>query len=113
MNIGFWLCTSLSIIFLILAIPFAILKEKAAKYVSGFSALPTKKQALYDKELISRDMRNRCFIWMIIMFVGAILSYVLSPYMAIPAFLIWLILFFKDVHFDAHKAFEKYLKPRR
>ena len=31
-------------------------------------------------------------------------TYVLTPYMAI-----WLILFFKEVHFDAHKAFEKYL----
>jgi len=35
--------------------------------------------------------------------------YVLTPYMAIPVFIIWLILFFKEVHFDAHKAFEKYL----
>ena len=25
------------------------------------------------------------------------------------AFIIWLVLFFKDVHFDTHKAFEKYL----
>lgn len=36
-------------------------------------------------------------------------TYVLTPYMAIPVFIIWLILFFKEVHFDAHKAFEKYL----
>ena len=42
------------------------------------------------------------------MLVGAVLSYFLTPYMAIPAF-IWLVLFFKEVHFDTHKAFEKYL----
>ena len=44
-----------------------------------------------------------------IMLVGAVLSYFLTPYMAIPAFIIWLVLFFKEVHFDTHKAFEKYL----
>jgi len=29
--------------------------------------------------------------------------------MAIPAYVIWIVLFFRDVHFDPHKAFEKYL----
>lgn len=33
----------------------------------------------------------------------------LTPYMAIPPFIVWLVLFFKEVHFDTHKAFEKYL----
>ena len=28
---------------------------------------------------------------------------------SIPAFIIWLVLFFKEVRFDTHKAFEKYL----
>ena len=32
-----------------------------------------------------------------------------SPYMAVPAFVIWLVLLFKEVHFDTYKAFEKYL----
>ena len=36
-------------------------------------------------------------------------KYFLTPYMSIPAFIIWLVLFFKEVHFDNHKAFEKYL----
>lgn len=27
----------------------------------------------------------------------------------IPAFIIWLVLFFREVHIDTHKAFEKYL----
>ena len=58
---------------------------------------------------ISRDIKNQCFTWAGIMLVGAVLSYFLTPYMAIPAFIIWLVLFFKEVHFDTHKAFEKYL----
>lgn len=32
-----------------------------------------------------------------------------TPYMAIPTFIIWLVLFIKDAHIDAHKVFEKYL----
>ena len=68
-----------------------------------------EEQALYDKAYISRDIRNQCFIWAVIMLIGAVLSYFLTPYMAIPTFVIWLVLFFKDVHFDTHKAFIKYL----
>jgi hypothetical protein len=29
--------------------------------------------------------------------------------MAIPTYIIWLVLFFREVHFDNHKAFKKYL----
>ncbi|SOB92782.1 hypothetical protein [Pseudobutyrivibrio ruminis] len=41
--------------------------------------------------------------------VGTILSYAITTYMAIPIFIIWCILFFKDTHIDVHKAFDKYL----
>ena len=108
MNIGFWLCGVLVILFVIIGVLFAIFKEKAAKFVSGFNSLPKEEQALYDKAHISRDIKNQCFTWAGIMLVGAVLSYFLTPYMAIPAFIIWLVLFFKEVHFDTHKAFEKY-----
>ena len=43
------------------------------------------------------------------MLAGAALSFVVTSYMAIPTFAIWGVLFFKDVHIDAHKAFGKYL----
>ena len=109
MNIGFWLCGVLVILFVIIGVLFAIFKEKAAKFVSGFNSLPKEEQALYDKAHISRDIKNQCFTWAGIMLVGAVLSYFLIPYMAIPAFIIWLVLFFKEVHFDTHKSFEKYL----
>ena len=109
MNIGFWLCGVLVIPFVIIGVLFAIFKEKAAKFVSGFNSLSKEEQALYDKAHISRDIKNQCFTWAGIMLVGAVLSYFLTPYMAIPAFIIWLVLFFKEVYFDTHKAFEKYL----
>ena len=43
------------------------------------------------------------------MLAGALLSCFLTPYMAILAYIIWFVLFFKEVHFDNYKAFEKYL----
>lgn len=110
MNIvGCWACGVLDIPFGIVGILFAIFKAKAAKFVAGFNSLSKEEQALYDKAYISRDIRNQCFLWAVIMLIGAILSYFVTPYMAILAFIIWLFLFFKDVHWDNHKAFEKYL----
>ena len=108
-NIGFWSCIILVIPFLIIGVLFAIFKEKAAKFVSGFNSFSKEEQALYDKAYISRDIRNQCFMWAIIMLAGALLSCFLTPYIAIPTYIIWLVLFFREVHFDNHKAFEKYL----
>lgn len=107
MNIGFVACLVLAILFLIIGIVFALLKEKGAKYVSGFRTLnhPEKQ----DKAYISRDMRNQCFIYFVILSIGAILSYFLSAYIAIAALLVWLIIFFHSFNLDAEKAFEKYL----
>lgn len=109
MNIGFWSCIVLAIPFAVLGVLFTVFKEKAAKFISGFNSLSKEEQALYDKTCISRDMRNQCFTWTAIMIAGAVLSYFITPYLAIPTYIIWLILFFRNVHFDTHKAFGKYL----
>ena len=94
MNIGFWSCIILVIPFVIIGVLFAIFKEKAAKFVSGFNSFSKEEQAMYDKTQISRDIRNQCFIWTVIMLAGATLSCLLTPYMAIPTYIIWLVLFF-------------------
>lgn len=107
MNIGFVACLVLAILFLIIGIVFALLKEKGAKYVSGFRTLNHSEK--YDKAYISLDMRNQCFTYALILFLGAIISYFISTLIAIPTYVLWGILFFKSVHLDAEKAFEKYL----
>ena len=86
MNIGFWSCIILVIPFLIIGVLFAIFKAKAAKFVSGFNSFSKEEQALYDKAHISRDIRNQCFMWAIIMLAGALLSCFLTPYIAIPTY---------------------------
>lgn len=45
----------------------------------------------------------------VILSIGAILSYFISAVISIPTYIIWAIVFFKSVHLDAEKAFEKYL----
>lgn len=86
---------------------FLFIKGKRAKYVSGFSTLNHPEK--YDKAYISLDMRNQCFTYALILFLGAIISYFISTLIAIPTYVLWGILFFKSVHLDAEKAFEKCL----
>lgn len=95
-------------LFLIFAIVFALLKENGAALISGFNALPKQEREKYNQLKMSKDMRNSFFIWFAIFAIGAILSYFISSYIAIISFIVWLILFFKDVHLDTGKAFEKY-----
>ena len=107
MNIEFMVCLVLAILFLVIGIIFSLLKEEGAKYVSGFSTLNHPEN--YDKASISLDMRNQCFTYALILCLGAILSYFISAIIAIPTYVIWGIVFFKSVHLDGEKAFEKYL----
>lgn len=110
MNIGVWLCIVLVPCFAVIGILFGIFKEKSAKFVSGFNSLPKAEQELYDKSYLARDMRNSCLLWALIMLIGTVGSLFLSGYFAILAYAVWGVLFFKDVHIDAHKAFKKYLR---
>ena len=84
-----------------------VTKRKRSIFCSGFSTLNHPEN--YDKASISLDMRNQCFTYALILFLGAIISYFISTLIAIPTCVLWGILFFNSVHLDAEKAFEKYL----
>lgn len=101
MNIGFWLCMILAIPFFAIGMVFSAFSYKAVKALSKIYFFTKEEQALYDKEYTSHA-KNLCFIWAAIMFVGAMLSYFISPYMAIPAFILWLILLFREILFGPH-----------
>lgn len=108
MNIGLYTCLSMGIIFLFMGLLFLLLKEKAAMLISGFNTLPKETRKDYDQKKISKDQRNTFFLWAFVMAAGCIASYYISTYAAVPTFIIWLILFFKEVHLDTEKAFGKY-----
>ena len=108
MNIGFLACIIMVPCFVIIALIFAIGKEKSAILISGFNSLPKKERDQYDQAQMAADMRNSFALWSLIMLIGAIAS-LISAYFAITAYIVWIILFFREVHLDAHKAFDKYL----
>lgn len=102
-------CVIVSVIFWIMAVLFAVLKGKAAILIAGFNTMPKAQREQYDKEQMSKDMRNSFVLWAVILGVGGILSYVLiSQEIAIISIIIWMIAFFRDVHLDEKKAFGKY-----
>lgn len=102
------ICVILSGSFLIMGVVFALLKEKGAMLMAGFNMFSKEKRTGYDQRKISKDMRNMCFLWAVIILIGGLLSYFISFYFAIIACVIWVVLFFREVKFDADKAFEKY-----
>lgn len=109
MNIGFYSCIVVVPCFMLMALIFGIMKEKGAKLISGFNGLSKEEQDLYDKARMVKDMRNSLVLWTVIMLIGAVGSYFITGYFAVAAYVIWLVLFFKDVHIDEKKAFAKYL----
>jgi hypothetical protein len=108
MNMGSIMCGTLCVVFLLFALLFTILKEKGAMLVSGFNGMPKEERALYDMAKLSKDQRNAFLIWAMILGAGAVLAYCLTQYMAIVSVVVWLVVFFKDVHLDSEKAFGKY-----
>lgn len=102
-------CVGVSVIFWIMAVLFALLKEKGAILIAGFNTMPKEQRDRYDKAQMSKYMRNSFVLWAVILDVGAALSYVFSSgYIAIGSFIIWLVVFFREVHLDEEKAFGKY-----
>nr|WP_243190625.1 DUF3784 domain-containing protein [Clostridium gallinarum] len=87
---------------------FAVLGEKATVLISGFNLKSKEEKKEYDTERMSKDYRKSMIIWIVIFLVGALGSYYINQYWSVIAFVIWLIIFLKDVHLDEEKAFEKY-----
>lgn len=108
MNAGAIGCFSMAGIFLILAIIFLLFKEKASILISGFNNLTKAQREKYDKSKMCKDMRNLFFAFVVIFVIGGVLSYYIIAYFAIIAFIVFFVIFFKNVHLDIGKAFDKY-----
>ena len=110
MNLGVYVCLFAGVLFLLLALLFTLLKGKAAMLISGFNTIPKEQRRHYDTEKMSKDQRNSFLLWSLIMLLGAGASYFFSASASYLAFVVWLIVFFKDVHLSEEKAFGKYKK---
>ena len=109
-NIGFSSCISTAVIFFIFVLIFHFGGEKSANLINGFNFFTESQKAEYDVTRIVKDYRNNFLIWTLVMVIGAVLSYILSAYCAIPAFIILFILIFKDFHMFPENEFAKYKK---
>ena len=103
-NVGAISCGIFGALFLLLGVVFAALGERGRRFISGFGSLPPEKRELYDTERMWRDRRNGFFIWTAVFAAGAALSLLASQYFAVAAFIVWLALFLKDVHFQRRKG---------
>ena len=107
MNIGFISCSLLGGLFLLLWLLFTLLGDRAALLISGFNTLPPEKRAQYDISRMCRDQRGAFLLWAAVLAAGAALSRFVSQYCAIATFEMWLLPFFREVHFEGEKDFEK------
>lgn len=107
-NIGFYMCIILVPIFWFIAVLMFILKEKGAILMAGFNSLSGQERERYDRKRIAQDVQRQYGSWGLLFLAGAGLCFLISGYMAIPVYGVWIVLFFKNVHLTAEKAFEKY-----
>lgn len=108
MNIGFCMCAVLVPVLWLIAALLAVLREKGAFLMAGFNALSAKEREKYDRKRIAQDASRQFFCWGALFLAGAALCLLVSPYMAIPVYGIWFVLFFRNVHLTPERAFEKY-----
>ncbi len=108
MNVGAIACGIFCLLFGGLALLFTCLGSKAAHLASGFDNLPKQEQDCYDTRRLSQDYRNQFLLWAAVFGVGGIVCWIFTPWLALPTFLLWLVLFFKGVHLDEKKAFAPY-----
>ena len=108
MNIGVIVCLLFVIFFILILGVFSVLGEKATILISGFNSKSKDEREKYDKEKMIKDYKKSFAIWIVILLLGALSSYYISQYCSVIVFVIWLIIFFKDVHLDEEKAFGKY-----
>lgn len=101
-------CVTGGVIFLIFAILFAVLKEKATPMIGGFGSLSREEQAKYDRTAIARDYRNMFLLWAAIMLTGSLFCLRFG----LPAFCVtvavWILTTRTKIHFSVEKAFGKY-----
>lgn len=99
-------------LFGLLGMIFLIFKEKACGLISGYNFKSRKEREEYDEVSLSKDERNFFFICAIIFLIGAVISIFIGPLSFWIAFVVWLVYFFKNVHFDSEKAFAKYKRNK-
>lgn len=110
--IGTLFCILMCVFTLIFAALYGFDKnpDKTASTIAGFnnfSGVSEEERRKYDTAKMVKDMRNLMLILSAVCFVGIFLT-LLSQWLTIPVFIVWLAIVIKNTHMDSQKAFEKY-----
>lgn len=100
----------MTIIFFIMGLIFAVMKEKASSLIAGYNFKSKEERKKYDEKKMSMDMRNFFFICSGIFVIGTVATYIWGANCFWISFIIFIVYFFRDVHIDDEKAFGKYKK---
>lgn len=91
-----------------LGIIFFIFKEKACILISGYNFKTKKEREEYDEIRLSKDERNFFFRCSTIYLIGAVISIFIGALSFWITFIVWIIYFLKNLHFNSKKTFSKY-----
>lgn len=110
MSIWTIICLTGAIIFGLLALIFAIIKEKGAKFLPEFKKIPKSEIEKYDIKKMSLDIRDEFINWAGILLIGSVLSHSIDSIYGIIAFFLWLIIFIVKLFSSSKSNLEKYKK---
>lgn len=91
---------------------FSLLKGHAAVFVIGFLSIPEEKRKQYDTDRLVKDVRDSFAVSALVLAVGFVLGITVHVFCSAFLFIMWLLVFFRNVNLDKEQAFEKYRMNR-
>lgn len=108
MNVMAFICLLIGIILLLFWVVFSTLKdENAVKLIAGFNSLTEAEQKQYDQKKLCEDVKHNLLLWLFILFLGSILSYLFSEYFGVIAMFIWYLLMIQNMGADSFVKYKK------
>ena len=87
--IAVFICMMMTALLIAHAVVFTVLGEKCVWLIKSYRDLPKEKQNLYDPGLVVNGARNGLVLWALWFVLGAVLSYVLTPFLVVVFLGVW------------------------
>lgn len=97
--IAVFICMMMTALLIAHAVVFTVLGEKCVWLIKSYRDLPKEKRDLYDPGLVVNGSRNVLVLWALWFVLGAVLSYVLTPFLVVVFLGVWLAAFFSGRSF--------------
>ncbi|MGM9940572.1 MAG: DUF3784 domain-containing protein [Bulleidia sp.] len=101
-------CLITACIFALIAYYFTILKGNAAVFLPGFLLFSEERRKQYDTDRMIREKRDVIAGWATTLLIGSLLGFLVHPFCSAFLFVMWLLIFFRDVNLEKEEAYEKY-----